>query len=263
MPFFRNLFPSLSAIRKRARSKSRARLQSRRSLGRRFKSDDANMTSQIMVPRAGLNSNTVTIRRIGNVSPVYNTNDGTVSGTVVSAGSPNVVYQGFVTLNVLNDIAEFTGLFSQYKITEIEYHIINANYTDVNIAQSTGMTLGTAQRNLPIYMGAQNDLLSPATVAQAQQEQGVIMRDYVNQGKPFILKIKNPTYFTPAISDVGGVVASATESRGWLNTQNTNIAYRGFYFAVEGASPTFSGSATPQVMCTVRARITMQFRGVR
>lgn len=249
--------------RKRSRSQSRSRSRSRTPYRAPFKSDDANMTSIIMVPRAGLNSNTITIRRIGNVSPVYNTTDGTVSGTVVSAGSPNVVYQGFVTLGLLNDVSEFTGLFSQYKITEIEYHIINTNYTDVQIAQQTGMTLGTAQRNLPIYMGAQNDLLSPATVAQAQQEQGVIMRDYVNQGKPFILKIKNPTYFTPAINDVGGVVALATESRGWLNTQNTNIAYRGFYFAVEGASPTFSGSATPQIMCSVRARITMQFRGVR
>jgi len=216
-----------------------------------------------MVPRAGLNSNTITIRRIGNVSPIYNTTDGTVGGTVVSAGSPNVVHQGFVTLNLLNDTAELTGLFSQYKITEIEYHILNSNYTDISITQGSGMTLGTAQRNLPVYLGAQNDLLSPATVAQAQQEQGVIMRDYVNQGKPFILKIKNPTYFTPAISDVGGVVNQATESRGWLNTQNTNIAYRGFFFAIEGASPTFSGSATPQVMCTVRAKVTMQFRGIR
>ncbi len=55
------------------------------------------------------------------------------------------MYQGFVTLGLLNDVAEFTGLFSQYNITEIEYHIINTNYTGVEINQATGMTLDTAQ----------------------------------------------------------------------------------------------------------------------
>ena len=70
----------------------------------------------------------------GGVSSICNTLDGTVSGTIISAGSPNVVYQGFDTLNFGHDVADFTNLFSQYWITEVEYHIINSNYTGVKIS---------------------------------------------------------------------------------------------------------------------------------
>ena len=54
-------------------------------------------------------------------------------------GSPNAVYQGFATLNLCPDVTDFTNLLSQYRITEVEYHIINSNYTGVEISQGTGM----------------------------------------------------------------------------------------------------------------------------
>jgi len=59
----------------------------------------------------------------------------------VLQGSPNVVYQGFATISLRPDATDCTNLFSQYRITEVEYHIINSNYTGVEISQGIGMTL--------------------------------------------------------------------------------------------------------------------------
>ena len=92
----------------------------------------------------------------------------------VLQGSPNVVYQGFATINPCPDVTDCTNLISQYRITEVEYHIINSNYT----------------------------------------------------GGP-------------------------------------DTAYRGFFFAVEGAAQSFAGGAVPQITWTVRAKLIIEFRGVR
>ena len=59
------------------------------------------------------------------------------------------------------------------------------------------------------------------------------------------------------------LVNTAQEARGWFDTANPDTAYRGFFFAVEGAAQSFAGGAVPQITCTVRAKLIIEFRGVR
>ena len=56
---------------------------------------------------------------------------------------------------------------------------------------------------------------------------------------------------------------TAQEARGWFDTANPDTSYRGFFFAVEGAAQSFAGGAVPQITWTVRAKLIIEFRGVR
>ena len=89
----------------------------------------------------------------------------------VLQGSPNVVHQGFATINFCPDVTDCTNLFSQYRITEVEYHIINSNYTGVEISQGTGMPLvpdkGTFQCTLGLNM-AVSHLLQLLNVSKSK-----------------------------------------------------------------------------------------------
>lgn len=251
-------------MRSRSRSRSRSAKRSRsksRSRSGGYKSNSRNMTGQIMVPRGGLGGHSFTFSRICTLGDVFNTIDGTASGTALSAASPHVVNQQFFTLDLLPNYTDFTNLFSQYRVKSLTYHLINCNYTQVEIAQGTGITLGTNARNLCVYLGKQNDVLTPTSLAQVQSEEGVIMRDYANDGKPFIVTIKSPTYFVPAVDSTTTLV-QAQESSGWLDCTADDIAYRGFFCLVEQAFGTFGG-ATLQRVFTQRVQVTLEFRGVR
>ena len=87
------------------------------------------------------------------------------------------------------------------------------------------------------------------------------MRDYVNDGKPFIVTIKNPTYFVPAVDAAAGLT-QAQESAGWLDTGASAIPYRGFFILVENAFSAFGGGLAQRVF-TQRVTATIEFRGVR
>lgn len=249
--------------RSRSRSVARSTRKRSRSAGRTsgYKSNARNMTGQIMIPRGGLGGNTFVFSRICTLGDVFNTIDGTAAGAIVSAVNPHVVNQQFFTLDLLPNYTDFTNLFSQYRVKELTYHLINCNFTEVEIAQGTGLTLGTNARNLCVYLGKQNDVLTPTTLAQVQSEEGVIMRDYANDGKPFIVKIKAPTYFVPAVDSTATLV-QAQESSGWLDCTADDIAYRGFFALVEQAFGSFGG-ATLQRVFTQRVQVTLEFRGVR
>lgn len=257
---------SMSRSRTRARTtKRRVRSRSGASSGSRYKSGDANMIGQIMVPRGGVGGDTFKLTRITSLNPVWNTQDGLQAGTIVTSGpgTEDIVIQQFVSLSLLPNFADVKSLFSQYKITELEYHLINCVATDVNITQGGGVTLNTSQRNLPVYFGAQNDLLNPASKLQCQQEEGVVLRDYMNGGKPFICKIKNPTYFVPVISNLTTLATSpAQESNGWLSTDDDLVQYRGFFLCLENAASLFGGASLQQVF-NMRVKVSMIFRGVR
>jgi len=192
---------------------------------------------------------------------VFNTVDGSSTGAIVNAGSPHIFNQQFFTLDLLPNHTDFTNLFSQYRVKSMTYHLINCNYTDIQIAQGSGMTLATNARNLCVYLGKQNETLSPSTLAQVQSEEGVIMRDYVNDGKPFIVTVKNPTYFAPAVDSTSTLV-QAVEQNGWLDTLADDIPYRGFFCCVEQAFGTFGGVNLQRVF-TQRVSVTLEFRGVR
>jgi len=219
------------------------------------------MTSAIMIPRGGLGGDTFKFSRICTLGDVFNTIDGTSSGTIVSAGTPHVINQQFFTLDLLPGYTDFTNLFSQYKVKSLTYHLINCNFTDINIVQASGMTLGTNARNLCVYLGKQNDVLNPTTLAQVQSEEGVVMRDLANDGKPFIVTIKNPTYFVPAVDNASGLT-QAVEQNGWLDTGSSAIPYRGFFCLVEQAFGTFGGGSLQRVF-TQRVKVELEFRGVR
>lgn len=87
------------------------------------------------------------------------------------------------------------------------------------------------------------------------------MRDYVNEGKPFIVTIKNPTYFVPAV-DASATLTFAQESSGWLDTGADEIPYRGFFILVENAFNVFGGGLNQRVF-TQRVTATIEFRGIR
>lgn len=219
------------------------------------------MTGTIMVPRGGLSGDTFTFSRICTLADVFNTVDGDGSSAIVSAGSPHIFNQQYFTLDLLPNYTDFTNLFSQYRVKSLTYHLINCNMTEIAIQQGTGMTLATNARNLCVYLGKQNETLSPSTLAQVQSEEGVIMRDYVNDGKPFIVTVKNPTYFAPAVDSSSSLV-QAVEQSGWLDTLAADVAYRGFFCCVEQAFGTFGGASLQRVF-TQRVQVTLEFRGVR
>lgn len=87
------------------------------------------------------------------------------------------------------------------------------------------------------------------------------MRDYVNDGKPFIVSIKNPTYFVPAVDAAAGLT-TAVEQSGWMDTGASAIPYRGFFILVENANSAFGGGLNQRVF-TQRVTATIEFRGVR
>jgi len=196
--------------------------------------------------------------------------DGTAGGVLVTAGSPDTIFQGVISLNQIPGTSDFTNLFSQYRITGLEYHLLNAYVTELSEPINSGLTVGnpttSAFRNVPVYLGAQNDTLGTATIQQIQQEEGVVVRDLINQGKPLMLKIAKPTYRSSAVDTTGTGIITAVDLNTWLDTQTAaGIAYRGFYMGIQNS---FSAStaalvATAQPMYSVRCKVMMEFRGVR
>ena len=92
------------------------------------------------------------------------------------------------------------------------------------------------------------------------------MRDYVNDGKPLIVMIKSPTYFSTAVDTVPGAVG-AVEQSGWLDTGVSNISP--IYHAVDssaclkGIYGVFGSALSLQQVSTQRVTATIEFRGVR
>jgi len=195
---------------------------------------------------------------------VYTTQDGAAEGTVITSVIPDIIYQGFVSLGLLPNATEFTNLFSQFRITELEYYIINAQTTDIVEGQSSGFTPTTSIRNTIVYMGKQNDVLSYTNgIQQMQQEEGVILKSFTNDGKPFILKVKKPTFNALAATDTSSTV-HGLYSGGWLDCQTaTGVDYRGIYIGVQNAYTTFGAPTIAMPVMTVRVKLSLEFRGVR
>lgn len=251
--------------RSRSRSRSMSRPSRKRSRGRSPSvRSDVNLSSAIMVPRSVSSGPVYTFTRWCNISSVYGTTDGSSTGTIVSVGSPDIIYQGLVTLNLLPNQSEFTNLFSQFKITELEYHFINQVFTEVNITQASGVTPSVpTARNVPVYILAQNDSLGTTTIQQMQQESNVIVRTFTNDGKPFILKVKKPTFFTPGF-DGTSIINNAEEKNGWLDTQTAAaVQYRGMALGIENAYSLLGAPSTAFPAMNGRVKMTVQFKGVR
>ena len=216
-----------------------------------------------MVPRSGLMGPTYKFTRWCDISNVYATTDGSATGVAVTAVAPDTIYQGLVTLNLLPNQSDFTNLFSQFKITELEYHFINTVMTDVDVGQTTGILNSAGLRNVPVYILAQNDPLNVASIQQLQQEANVIIRTYTNDGKPFILKVKKPTYYGSA-TDGTLIVSNAEERNGWLDTQTAaGVQYRGMCLAIQDAFKLCGTPASAFTLMSGRVKMTLEFRGVR
>ena len=56
------------------------------------------------------------------------------------------------------------------------------------------------------------------------------------------------------LNGAGVLVNTAQEARGWFDTANPDIAYRGFFFVVEGAAQSFAGGGSVDVLLGVEAR---------
>lgn len=256
----RSLYRAPSRSRSRAPTRTRKRLRSMSA----SRSADTNISSTIMVPRSVAQGPVYTFTRWCNISSVYGTSDGSSTGTVVTAVAPDVIYQGLVTLNLLPNQSDFTNLFSQFKITELEYHFINQVYTEVNVTQAGGVTPATTTaRNVPVYILAQNDPLNTTTIQQMQQEQNVIIRTFTNDGKPFILKVKKPTYYSCS-TDGTLIISNAEEKNGWLDTSTAAaVQYRGMALGIENAYGLLGGPVTAFPAMSGRVKMTIQFKGVR
>jgi len=216
-----------------------------------------------MRPAGGLLSPTYSFSRWCTGTSIFNTTDGTPGGPIVTAVQPNTIAQQFITMSVVPNFTDFQALFSQYKITSLEFHLINFQFTDIVGQASGGPVLGTTPKNTAIYVGSQNDTLGFSTLAQCQQESGVVVRDYCNGGKPFIIKVGKPTYKSPGIDSSGAIVADAVDSAGWLDTAYNSIAYRGFFCGIENAYNVTGQPNTVVPLFSVRCKVNFVFRGVR
>ena len=122
-------------------------------------SPDTNMVSTIMRPRGGLGSDTFRFTRWCDVSNVYSTVDGTIGGAIVNAVNNDTIFQSFISLANVPAASDFSNLFSQYKITALEYHLINFNFSDVVGPTNAGAVNSGAPKNVAVYIGSQNDTL--------------------------------------------------------------------------------------------------------
>jgi len=96
-----------------------------------------------------------------------------------------------------------------------------------------------------------------------QQEQNVIVRTFTNDGKPFILKVKKPMFFTPGF-DGTSIINNAEEKNGWLDTQTAaSVQYRGMSLGIENAYGLLGGPSTAFPAMNGRVKMTVQFKGVR
>jgi len=262
----RSLYRAPSRSRSPAPPRGRKRSRSH-SAASQERSDDRNMTQTIVRPRGGLNSNTFNFTRWTDVTSVYSTLDGTAGGTPVSALNNDVIYQGFMTLASMPGFAEFSNLFSQFKITGLEYVLINSMYTDI-VTPSNGTppntVFPTSCKNCAVYIGSQNDILGVSAITQVQQESGVVVRDFVNMGKPLIVKVKRPTFKLDANDGPGNPQTGSADGSGWLDTNAASaVAWRGFYIAIQSAFLACGSQSTAQPMYSVRCKVSMSFRGVR
>lgn len=248
------------------RSRSRSRSVSRkrtRSAGRsQSRGEDRNLTSAIIVKPGSNGGRIYKFSRWCDGSPLYSTLNSTSSGTVITSNSPDIIFEGFGKLDLLPNYAEFQALFSQYRITEMEYHFLNCMYTNV-IVDSNGVNGANTIRNFPVYVGTQRDVLQSKTITQMQQEDGVTVRDYVNNGKPLIIKVKKPTIYMPALDPTTTIPFSVEKWGEWIDTENPSICYRGVYLGMQDAWNSLGQPSTANRAYTVRIKLTLEFRGVR
>jgi len=137
-------------------------------------------------------------------------------------------------------------------------------YTEVNVTQVGGVTPSvTTARNVPLYILAQSDSLGTTTIQQMQQEQNVIVRTFTNDGKPFILKVKQPKFFS-CVTDGTVVLINGEEKNGWLDTQNAaGVQYRGMAMGIENVYALLGGPTSAFPILSGRVKMTVQFKGVR
>lgn len=207
-------------------------------------------------------SQTYKFTRWADLGAIYSTTDSQPASPCITAAAPDVIAQLYCQLSNLPNYAEFQALFSQYRITEMEFHFLNCMFTEVNGPQ-TGINGNNLIRNFPVYIGQQKDILGFNTINQMQQEEGVTVRDYVNNGKPLIIKVKYPSVNEDAQNGAGAGVIAAQVSSPWIDTTVPDIAHRGIYLGLQDCfnslgQPTFANRAY-----TMRVRLSLEFRGVR
>jgi len=248
-----------SMSRSRSRTPSRKRSRSR-SVGR---GDDRNMVASIIVKPGRSSGPTYKFTRWADAGAIYSTTNSLSSGTVITSGSSDIIYQGFGYLSLLPNYAEFQALFSRYRVTEMEFHFINCMFTDV-VGQSNGINGTNSIRNFPVYIGAQQDTLGTTTIAQIQQEENCTVRDYVNQGKPFIVKVRKPTFVMPATDGLGVSIPQSVETNGeWIDTNSPDIPYRGVFLGCQDAWNALGQPTIANRAFTIRIKLTLEFKGVR
>lgn len=249
---------------KRSRSSSRPRLSLKRGRsGGRIsrRSDDTNMTAAIIM-KSGQSGRTYKFSRWCDGSPIYSTLNSTSGGIVITSNSPDIIFEGFGKLDLLPNFSEFQALFSQYRITEMEYHFLNCMYTSVDVI-SNGTNGSNTIRNFPVYVGSQKDVLQSKTISQMQQEEGVTVRDYVNNGKPLVIKVKHPTIYMPALDPTTTVPFAVEKSGAWIDTESPSICYRGVYLGLQDAFNSLGQPTVANRAYTVRIKLTVEFKGVR
>ena len=251
---------------KRGRSASRSsggrKLRRNLSYGSMSRREDKNLSSAIIVKPGSNGGRIYRFSRWCDGSPIYSTLNSTSGGIVITANSPDIIFEGFGKLDLLPNYAEFQALFSQYRVTEMEYHFLNCMYTSVDVV-SNGTNGSNTIRNFPVYIGTQRDVLQSKTIAQMQQEDGVTVRDYVNNGKPLIIKVKKPTIYMPALDPTTTVPFSVETHGQWIDTENAACCYRGVYLGMQDAFNSLGAPTVANRAYTVRIKLTLEFRGVR
>jgi len=216
----------------------------------------------VIIRRPGSLNHIYKFTRWADLGAVYSTADSQAAGALITAVAPDIIAQIFCQLSSLPNYSDFQALFSQYRITEMEFHFLNCMYTEVNGPQP-GVNGLNLIRNFPVYIGQQKDVLGFNTINQMQQEDGVTVRDYVNNGKPLIIKVTNPSVNETAQNGAGvGVIATQSVSP-WIDTSVPDIAHRGVYLGLQDAWNALGQPGAANRAYTIRVRLTVEFRGVR
>lgn len=235
----------------------------------RLNSADRQLSSSAIIRKSGGNLGKIySFSRWADLSPIYSTTNSEAGGTVVLANTAllptqgDVIRQMFSQLDVLPNFAEFQALFSQYRIMEMEFHFLNCMYTEVN-APSGALNGSNTIRNFPVYIGTQTDTLGVVSINQMQQEEGVTVRDYVNNGKPLIIKVMKPSA-NLLVGDDANLPAIAAEKTGqWLDTAASDIPHRGVYIGLQDTWAALGQPTVANRVYTVRVKMSLEFRGVR
>jgi len=255
----------MPAKRSRSRSAQRGAFRRLRGAGGSYRRNlnlDRNLNSGVVIRKPGSMGEVYKFSRWADLGAIYSTVDSQAASAVITAANPDVIAQLFCQLSSLPNYSDFQALFSQYRITEMEFHFLNCMYTEVNGPQP-GVNGSNLIRNFPVYIGTQTDVLGFNTINQMQQEDGVTVRDYVNNGKPLIIKVSKPSINTPAQDGAGAAVIAAQRTGEWLDTSFPAVAYRGVYLGLQDAWNSLGQPATANRAYTIRVRMSLEFRGVR